>query len=427
MIFLRYRRMLVRFFLCSWTGTYEEIQGSVTSVKKWCQANLLPYYKIKDVTEFDVPEPHQLGESKANQIAGKIKLPELYLAEIHNAVVIGGHNPVLVSDSIALYDDYLHPNKDQFDYSQAGDIITYGSVDSTNRIHVDLILRRGNDIDQGVLLSGTYSNNYYHWIVEFLSRFWIIDQYPEYKHLPLIIDAHLHPNFLEALKMANSDERSFIPIRYGEGYRVKKLIIPSKLAFMPMNLKNGVSLSYTHDAVSPLAIAFLREKFGVERRVLNQRQSRRIYISRKTGKYRKLLNEEEIEHLFKKYGFVVVRPELLSFQEQLDIFSSAEIIAGPTGSAFTNMIFSPSSTKIILFHTHTSYLFSSIAHIIGQDLIYVTGVDVAGTHPKEYHWNFCVDVADAEEAIRLVISDFDTSDRGSLSNNEEHQNNNILS
>jgi capsular polysaccharide biosynthesis protein len=426
MIFFRYRRILVRFFLCSWTGTVKEIQGSVISVKKWCQTNLLPYYKLEEVTEFEVPEPHQFGERKANQIAGKIKLPEIYLAEIHDAIVIGGHNPVLVSDNIALYDDYLHPDKDQFDYSQAGDIITYESVDSTNKMHLDLIIRHGNVIDQGILLSGTYSNNYFHWIVEFLSRFWIIDQYPEYKHLPLIIDAHLHPNFLEALTMVNSDERALIPIRYGEGYRVKKLIIPSKLAFMPMNLKNGVSLSYAHDAVSPLAIAFLRQKFGVERRVLSQRQNRRIYISRRKGKYRKLLNEDEIEHLFKNYGFEVVRPELLSFQEQLDIFSSAEIVAGPTGSAFTNMIFSPSTTKIILFHTHTPYLFSLIAHIIGQDLLYVTGTDVAGTHSQGYHCNFYVDIANLEEAIKLVISDFDKTDRGSLSNTEKHQNNYIL-
>jgi hypothetical protein len=402
--FLKRGWRLIRFFLCLLgLGTYPGTQYTVTNVKTWCQAHSLPYHNLKPITEFDVPEPNRFGEREGTKFAGKIKLPELYLAEVHDAMVIGGHNPVLVSDNTALYDDYLQTDRDLFDYSQPGDIISYDFIYSTDKIGVNLIKKKENKIDAGILLSGTDSNNYYHWIAEFLSRFWIIDKFPEYKDLPLIIDEHLHPNLLEALKLVNSDNRPLITIRYGEGYRVKKLIIPSKPVFMPPNLKKGVSLTYTHYAVSPTGIAFLREKLDVERRASNHRRKKRIYVTRRAGKYRKLLNEEEIERLFTNYGFIVVRPESLTFHEQIELFSSAEIIAGPAGAAFTNIIFSSSSAKIILLHAHTTYMWASIASIIGQGFDSVIGTCVKGTHSIEYHCDFHVDFDRVEESIRHAI------------------------
>jgi hypothetical protein len=402
--FLQRVRRIIRFFACLFgVGTYPEFQYTVTDVKTWCQAHTLPYHNLKSTTEFDVPEPDRFGERKVNRFAGTITLPELYLAEVHDAIVIGGHNPILVPDNTALYDDYLQTDRDQFDYSQPGDVISFDSVYSTNRIGVDLIKKRENTVDAGILLSGTDSNNYYHWIAEFLTRFWIIEKFPEYKDLPLIIDEHLHPNLLEALKLVNSDDRPLITIRYGEGYGVKKLIIPSKPAFMPPNLKKGVFLTYAHYAVSPTGIAFLREKLEVERRASRHMTKKRIYVSRRAGTYRKLLNEEEIEQIFINYGFFIVRPEALTFHEQIDLFSSAEIIAGPAGAAFTNIIFSPSSAKIILLHAHTTYMWSSIASIIGQDFDSVIGTCVEGTHSIEYHCDFHVDFDRVEESIRHAI------------------------
>jgi hypothetical protein len=73
--------MFNRFFICTLgAGTYEGIECAVTSVKGWCHENALPYYKLKDEAEFNVPETNRVSETRVDGFDGKIKLPELYLA-----------------------------------------------------------------------------------------------------------------------------------------------------------------------------------------------------------------------------------------------------------------------------------------------------------------------------------------------------------
>ena len=46
-------------------------------------------------------------------------------------------------------------------------------------------------------------------------------------------------------------------------------------------------------------------------------------------------------------GFELVATELLSFKEQVRLFSEADIIVGPSGAAFANIIFCQPGTKVI--------------------------------------------------------------------------------
>lgn len=55
----------------------------------------------------------------------------------------------------------------------------------------------------------------------------------------------------------------------------------------------------------------------------------RIYVSRtKLKGLRNLVNELEIEDLFKRKGFQIIYPETMSFYEQINVFSEASIVAG---------------------------------------------------------------------------------------------------
>src|SRR5690606_21056274 len=66
---------------------------------------------------------------------------------------------------------------------------------------------------------------------------------------------------------------------------------------------------------------------------------KRIYIKRKNGG-RDILNEDEVEAEFVKYGFELISFEDYSIFEQAQIISNAEVIAGLDGAGFTNLIFS---------------------------------------------------------------------------------------
>jgi hypothetical protein len=65
----------------------------------------------------------------------------------------------------------------------------------------------------------------------------------------------------------------------------------------------------------------------------------RIYMSRSRIKDRKLANESEVEWIFKRNGFTVIRPETLSVKEQIALVSNALLVAGPGGSGMFNLAF----------------------------------------------------------------------------------------
>jgi len=87
----------------------------------------------------------------------------------------------------------------------------------------------------------------------------------------------------------------------------------------------------------------------------NPKKPKKIYISRKnvpSGR-RPITNEDEVELLFKKHGYVTIEPQKLSIDDQISIYHSAEIIAGSTGAAFSNIIFCRPKTKLIILQHNT--------------------------------------------------------------------------
>jgi len=78
---------------------------------------------------------------------------------------------------------------------------------------------------------------------------------------------------------------------------------------------------------------------------------KRIYIKRKNGG-RDILNEDEVEAEFVKYGFELISFEDYSIFEQAQIISNAEVIAGLHGAGFTNLIFSHPGQTVIEMQNH---------------------------------------------------------------------------
>ncbi|MBV7328054.1 glycosyltransferase family 61 protein [Chloroflexi bacterium TSY] len=75
----------------------------------------------------------------------------------------------------------------------------------------------------------------------------------------------------------------------------------------------------------------------------------RLYLSRKKlkGLRHSIVNENEVEQLFRSFGFTVIYPERMSFEKQVVLYSKAEIIAGFGGSAMHNSVFMPKDSLVI--------------------------------------------------------------------------------
>jgi capsular polysaccharide biosynthesis protein len=71
-----------------------------------------------------------------------------------------------------------------------------------------------------------------------------------------------------------------------------------------------------------------------------RRSPRRIFVTRAPDALRPCRNGDEVQALFAEHGFEIVRPELLTVREQVDLFADAETIAGFGGSGMFNALYS---------------------------------------------------------------------------------------
>ena len=75
--------------------------------------------------------------------------------------------------------------------------------------------------------------------------------------------------------------------------------------------------------------------------------SRRLYLTRKTAAFRRVLNEDELVPVLKRHGFEIIDPGSLSVREQVGIFSNADVIVSPHSSGLTNLVFCRPGTTVL--------------------------------------------------------------------------------
>jgi capsular polysaccharide biosynthesis protein len=75
--------------------------------------------------------------------------------------------------------------------------------------------------------------------------------------------------------------------------------------------------------------------------------SRRIYITRREARHRRIANEAEVEEVLHGYGFETHLMEGYSLAEQVTLFSKAEIVVSPHGAGLANILFSPPELTVV--------------------------------------------------------------------------------
>ena len=128
---------------------------------------------------------------------------------------------------------------------------------------------------------------------------------------------------------------------------------------------------------------------------------KKIFLLRKNASKRRNFNEDEVFSALKKYGFIGIFPEEYSISDQVTIFHQAEIIAGGSGAAMTNIICCTSSCKVMIFAKDEKpySAFSTIAKIFGIKLIYITEQHNNNKKIKNLHEPFEINIRILNETI----------------------------
>jgi len=137
---------------------------------------------------------------------------------------------------------------------------------------------------------------------------------------------------MDTLAALGVDPAKIIQLGSGDRVQPEELVAPS--------------LKVDNQAIPLNQANWLRAKFGPEADV---GAGRRIYLSRADAPSRRLLNEPEIFDLLARQGFEKVNLSKLSVREQAALFASASVVAGPSGAAFTNILFCAPGTQVIEF------------------------------------------------------------------------------
>jgi hypothetical protein len=129
--------------------------------------------------------------------------------------------------------------------------------------------------------------------------------------------------------------------------------------------------------------------------------SRRVFLNRKPEYQRRLLNNEAIESIVKKYGFEVVYAEDMTYAEQVKLFADIKYFVSMHGGGVTNVIHSDLSQLGVielfpkgLLNPHY-YLFLEALSVKYYDAILGSELDT--------NWNYSVDEKTFEERLVAML------------------------
>ena len=218
---------------------------------------------------------------------------------------------------------------------------------------------------------------YYHWLHDTLERLvGVLDLLPQ--GTKFIVPDDLKPFQLETLRLVGIEEE--LLVRYS-GNEVWEL---ERLYFSPPTSNSG---SHRRDAD-----LWLRDRLMEALKVPRAGRAparRRLFVSRRNMKGRRITNEEEVEAILRDRGFETLMPETLSLRRQVELFAEASVIVSTHGSAFTNILFSPPGLVVLDMvppsMLHTAYVFWSMSEELDHQYWYLAAADSGtGSVPDTY-------------------------------------------
>lgn len=309
--------------------------------------------------------------------------PAVEVFEFSKAVIVGGLDFFFLSDK-AIHHDLFAPGEHRCPAENFGIV-----APSRNGSRVGLRLTKtALETKAGVSLLGQCSGNYAHWLTESLPKLATLDASHRFPALPLLIDAGLHPNILASIDLINFNRRTIMEIERWAPLRVDRLVTvsaPGYERYAPHTVSGREPAPYVN-TFSRAALRTLREAAVRGLGDLPVEAPTEVYLSRSkaSSNLRQIANADEIESDLKLAGIRTVRPDSMTFREQVEACRNARLIVGPVGASLANMIFAPSGCRIVClapYYDEASYFYyANLAGVLGHQIHFVLGVQTSTTH-----------------------------------------------
>ena len=361
------------------------------TVRDWASIVGLPLLEVGEEEKIPFKFPHVFGSPANSEIIIALS-NKPYVAEIPNARVFSHSSIILTSDGTALSDSGAHPRFGR-DVSFMYETIVFRREVDTLLVHFCEFKTR--EIEEGILLSGLFSNYYGHWLPEFLPKLQFLQQHPDFANLPLIVDSGMPQSHFDHLRRLCHNP--LILLQPNESLRCRRLLVAPSPTFFPAELLPNNIPVQEMPGLSPQAMRFLRGEITHHTKYCKKR----LFLARKNMKWRRLLNEDEITVDLNALGFETVFMEEMTINNQIDLFQQAEWIVAPNGSALLNLIFAdPQNVKLLVLTQPNLFnwgTFQGPMDELGYQSMCVTG-DYAEAEDQK-HSDYRVPVKKIREAL----------------------------
>lgn len=245
---------------------------------------------------------------------------------------------------------------------------------------------RLDNAEDHLLVTDQESNGHFHWFTEVLPRIWLVkDRAPEFV-LMLGDTPYMRSVAVESLKLLSIRFKEIFWMESGVFYEVPRVHHVSRVS------RTG----QMDDAIMrDLNRAFIGDK---------PNGNRKLYVSRAKARFRKVLNEEELETLLVSCGFEIIQPDDWTLAEQVNAFSECDTLIGIHGAGLTNCLFMPpGGTVIELRKREPNQGYWHLAESVGHKYFYYHGVPDSELSLIGRGCNLTVPVDDFERTILSSI------------------------
>jgi len=245
--------------------------------------------------------------------------------------------------------------------------------------------RQEEPADEAVLLSGGHADNYYHWMFEVLPRIMFLERAGHSLGSSLVLVPVGQPFQRQSLAVLGVSAERSRALSADGAFQVRKLWCT--LPVLPPHVGRAE------------VCRWLRERLG--RTV--KTGSRRLLLQRRQGK-RSIVNFDALANSLVPLGFEVMVAEKLTFDEQIEWFSSAEWVVAPHGAGLANLVFCRPGTRVveILSKDYLSHLYADISADCSLDYRAVTATPVGSPWEfREGSKQLCVDTDEIVSLIKI--------------------------
>ena len=244
--------------------------------------------------------------------------------------------------------------------------------------------------DEEVVFAGCFDTNWGFLFIDSISRLWYIIKNNCPLKIAYTLSSESNTLFgqhssraLELLSYLGIERESLIKIE--KPTQFKKVIVPCRSFFHEefptygrksadaylQRLKNQLNGHPAFFYTSEYSSIYEKIRTNLPKCFVSDKE--KIYFSRRKLKQNKEIGEFAIERVFRKNGFAIYYPELLSVSEQIGLVSSCKILASVEGTLAHNIVFAKPGTQQIILKKQSEFIprQSMICQAIGIDPIFV--------------------------------------------------------